>query len=277
MIKYPNCKINLGLHVVERRPDGYHNLETLFLTVPLCDELEIVPAEAFGFEQEGIAVEGAVENNLCMKALRLLQKDYPQVANVQMRLRKQIPFGAGLGGGSADAAFVLVMLNELFSLQLSTETLRGYASRLGADCAFFVENRAAYATGIGDQLQPCDVSVLRGYRLLLWKPDEAVSTVEAYRGIVPRNQRTDALATPDLREVLQQPIETWRESMLNDFEETVFRNHPCLAELKEAMYAGGARYAAMSGSGATVFGLFDADTPLPQPPQDELFCFQTLL
>ncbi len=277
MITHPNCKINLGLHVTERRPDGYHNLETIFLPVPLCDELEIEPAETFRFEQKGIAVEGTEEDNLCVKALRLLQQDYPQVANVQMRLNKQIPFGAGLGGGSADAAFVLTMLNELFSLQLPGETLCRYASRLGADCAFFVENRAAYATGIGNCLQPCDVSSLSGYRLLLWKPDEAVSTAEAYGGIEPRNKRTTHGSTPDLREVIKQPITTWRDNMANDFEETVFRNHPRLAMLKEAMYRGGACYAAMSGSGATIYGLFTAETPLPAPLLEHLFCFQTLL
>ncbi len=277
MISHPNCKINLGLHVTERRLDGYHNLETIFLPVPLCDELEIVPAKSFRFEQEGIAVEGDAEANLCVKALRLLQHDYPQVAAVQMRLRKQIPFGAGLGGGSADAAFTLVMLNKLFSLQLSTETLCRYAARLGADCAFFVENRSAYATGIGNLLQPCDIASLEGYRLLLWKPDEAVSTAEAYRGIVPRNKRTDLSTNVDLRQVIRQPIATWREQMVNDFEESVFRHHPRLATLKEAMYNAGACYAAMSGSGATIFGLFAADAPLPEAPQKDLFCFQTLL
>ncbi len=277
MIAHPHCKINLGLHVTERRPDGYHNLETVFLPVPLCDELEIVPADTFRFCQEGIAVEGTAEDNLCVKALRLLQQDFPQVAAVQMRLRKQIPFGAGLGGGSSDAAHVLVMLDELFGLHLSVDTLRDYAARLGADCAFFVERRPAYATGIGDLLEPCDISALQGYTLLLWKPDEAVSTAEAYRGIVPRNRRATTTVPPDLRDVVRQPVATWRETMVNDFEETVFAAHPRLAQLKETLYATGATYAAMSGSGATVFGLYAPGIPLPTPPQEDLFCFQTKL
>ena len=256
MLSFPNCKINLGLHVVSKRPDGYHNLETLFLPVPLTDKLEINISETNGFSQDGIPIAGNPNDNLCVKAYNLLRESYPeQVGSVTIHLKKNIPFGAGLGGGSADAAFTLKMLNELFSLQLSSDELRAFAARLGADCPFFIDNQPAYATGIGDLLEPFPIN-LSGYALLLVKPQDAVSTKEAYSGIVPRDKRTD-INPVDLKAALCQPVDLWKEMVVNDFEDSVFPAHPAIAAIKQQLYDCGATYAAMSGSGSTVFGLFN--------------------
>lgn len=259
----PNCKINLGLRVLRKRTDGYHDLATVFLPVPLCDELEIERMEvvdddpgAVFFTQSGIEVDCPLEDNICVKAYRLLRNDFDRIPSVKMHLTKNIPFGAGLGGGSSDAAFVLKMLNEMFGLLLSSAELKRYAARLGADCAFFIDNEPSYATGIGDQLTPLGFDPLEGYKLVLAKPADAVSTREAYAGI-----RIDPLAAcgPGLPELLRRPVDTWRDTVVNDFETTVFPLHPAIAELKSRLYAQGARYAAMSGSGATVFGIFEKD------------------
>jgi 4-diphosphocytidyl-2-C-methyl-D-erythritol kinase len=261
---------------MSRRPDGYHDLETIFLPVPLCDELEMLPSFQFSFSQEGIAVTGDVEDNLCVKALRLLQKDFPQVEKVQMHLKKKIPFGAGLGGGSSDAAFVLKMLNEIFDLRLSLIDLQSYAVQLGADCSFFIENVPAYATGIGDILQHCDVP-LDGIHLLLLKPNVSVSTTEAYRGIVPRNLWGAKDPHTNLCDAVRRPMEEWGGLIVNDFEDNVFCNHPQIASLKEYLYSQGAVYAAMSGSGATVYGLFRHGVPQRAELPGEVFYFCTTL
>lgn len=259
MLSFPNCKINLGLHVVRRRDDGYHDLETLFLPVALRDRLEIEPAQQFSFAQEGIAIGGGAEQNIVVRAYRLMQNEFSDaIGPVAIRLTKNIPFGAGLGGGSSDAAFALTMLNELFAIGLDGPQLRHLAARLGADCAFFVDNVPAYATGIGDQLTPLGLNPIEGYALLLVKPDEAVSTAEAYRGITPRNKRATPPPT-DLRQAVGRPIAEWRELIVNDFEESVFPQHPLLAEIKRQLYAAGALYAAMSGSGSTVYGILNAE------------------
>lgn len=253
MKSHPNCKINLGLHVVGKRPDGYHDLETIFLPVlDLCDELEITPAEgsATVVRQEGIVLDNAPDDNLCMKAYRLLQEEFG-IPPVEILLRKNIPFGAGLGGGSSDAAFTLKMLNEMFSLGLSFGDLEQRAARLGADCTFFIQNRPAYATGIGDQLEPLDID-LSSYRIVIEiPPNEHVSTREAYAGLHLQSGNR-----PDLRQAVRQPIAQWRDIIVNDFESSVFPAHPAIAALKEEMYRRGALYACMTGSGAAVFGLF---------------------
>ncbi len=256
MITRPNCKINLGLHVTGKRPDGYHNIETVFLPVhTLCDELEIIPSDSFSFVQQGIPVDCPPEQNICVKAYNLLLENFPhKVQPVAMRLVKNVPFGAGLGGGSADAAFVLKMLNSMMNLNLSTADLQHYASRIGADCPFFIQNTPAYATGIGDQLQPVDVN-LDGYHIVIEKPDDSVSTREAYAGLLLQNKQR-----PDLRQVMQMPVEQWRQILVNDFEQSIFPSHPAIAALKQNMYQRGAVYASMTGSGAAVFGIFK--TPL---------------
>lgn len=264
MLTHPHCKINVGLHVVARRPDGYHDLETLFVPVPLCDDLEIEPSDTFHFQQSGIAIAGPTDDNLCVRAWRLLQQRFPQVGNVRICLHKRVPFGAGLGGGSSDAAFTLRMLNALFQLGLSRDDLLPLASQLGADCPFFLFDTPAYATGIGDRLEPLACR-LEGCRVVLLKPTESVSTAEAYRRVVPRAVRPDT--TPcDLRQVVQMPVATWRDVVVNDFEASVFPTHPTIAHLKSQLYAAGALYASMSGSGSAVFGLFPKDASVVLPP-----------
>ena len=246
----PNAKINLGLYVTEKRPDGYHNIETIFLPIPLCDELEMEPAAAFVFTQDGILLDGGAEDNLCVKAYRLLRQDFPEIGEVQMRLHKRIPFGAGFGGGSADAAATLQLLNSLFSLQLSVKQLQRYASRIGSDCAVFIENVPAFATGRGEVLHPLPELHFHDYDLLLLKPDDKVSTAEAYRNITPRP------APSDLRQAALRPISEWKGLIANQFEESVFPAHPRIRECKEWLYAQGASYASMSGSGSCVYGFF---------------------
>lgn len=254
MITYPNCKINLGLHVVGKRPDGYHDLETLFVPVhDLCDELEIVEGP-LSIVQDGIVLDNAPEDNLCMKAWRLLHEEFG-IPEVSIRLKKNIPFGAGLGGGSSDAAFTLKMLNEMFSLGLSPDDLERRAARLGADCAFFIRNRAAYATGIGDQLEPVELRIKNEeLRIEIEIPEgEHVSTKEAYAGL---KRDLFGAPRPDLRAAVKRPITNWCSLIVNDFEASVFPAHPAIAALKEEMYRRGAIYASMTGSGAAVFGIF---------------------
>lgn len=255
----PNCKINLGLHVVRRRPDGYHDIESLFLPIPLSDELEIAKADRFSFRQDGIDLDCKMDDNIVLRAYRMIQENYgTSMSDVSIRLKKNIPFGAGLGGGSSDAAFTLKMLNDLFNLNISLTDLRTMASQIGADCTFFIDNKPAFVSGTGNQLLPLDFNPIDGYRLILVKPSEAVSTAEAYRGITTR-QQSGTVAPMPLTEAVKQPITEWRRLIVNDFETTVFRTHPRLQEIKESLYAAGALYAAMSGSGATIFGLFASD------------------
>ena len=256
MISHPNCKINLGLHVVGKRPDGYHNLETIFLPVhDLTDTLTIEPSDTLQMVQEGIVLDNVPEDNLCIKAWRLLHEEFG-IPAVSIRLKKNIPFGAGLGGGSSDAAFTLKMLNEMFVLGLGVADLERRAARLGADCAFFIQNRPAYATGIGDVLEPIECKVEGGeWKVVIEIPEnEHVSTKEAYSGLSPFTSHLSP--RPDLRESVKRPINEWRELIVNDFEASVFPAHPAIAALKEDMYRRGALYASMTGSGAAVFGIF---------------------
>ena len=248
----PNAKINLGLRVVSRRPDGYHNLETAFYPIPLHDRLTVEASDTFRFTASGLDVGGDSADNLVCKAYRLLASVYA-LPSCHLRLRKSIPFGAGLGGGSSDAAFCLKLLNEWAGLGLSLRQMESYASRLGADCAFFVSDKPVMARGVGDEFSALPLS-LKGWRLLLVKPEVSVSTADAYRGVTPRR--------PDdrLEDWLARPVEEWREGVRNDFEESVFAQYPPLADVKRRLYAAGAAYAAMSGSGSCLFGLF-RETP----------------
>ena len=249
----PYCKINLGLHVVGRRPDGYHDIETIFVPVrTLKDTLIIHESPTPQMIQDGIALDNAPEDNLCMKAWRLLHDEFG-VPPVAIHLKKEIPFGAGLGGGSSDAAFTLQLLNARY-LKLPRPMLHERAARLGADCAFFLYDRAAYATGIGDQLRKCPGLNLSGYRIIIGIPQgEHVSTKEAYAGL---NPALFGAPRPNLLEAIRQPIEEWRHLIVNDFEASIFPTHPAIAKLKEEMYQHGALYASMTGSGAAVFGIF---------------------
>ncbi len=265
MILYPNCKINLGLRVIRKRPDGYHDLETVFVPIyGLHDELEVESVQhsaisnQISFEQEGIAVDCPAEDNLIVKCYRQMRAKYPQIGDVAVRFKKNIPFGAGLGGGSSDAAHMAVALNELFSLRLTKEQLAAEVKPLGADCPFFVYNTPCYAEGIGDMLTPVELD-LEGIRIIMIKPEEGVSTKEAYSGITRHPE-----VAGQIKSVLCQakPVCTLSgeaDPFVNDFEATVFPLHPQIAAIKKRLQDAGAFYASMSGSGSTVFGLFKND------------------
>ncbi len=249
MIVFPPCKINLGLHVLRKRPDGYHDLDTVFYPVPWTDVLEIIRADHLAFTASGETIPGADHDNLCVRAYHLVNDDY-DLPPVHIHLHKIIPTGAGLGGGSADAAYTLRLLKTLFDLPLTHEQMQRYAATLGSDCPFFVSDVPMRGQGRGEVLTPTK-AFLKGKYLVLVKPDIHVSTAEAYRGVKPMDAR------PSVVEVLAQPLARWRETLVNDFERSVFETHPAIAALKLRMYAAGAVYAAMSGSGASVFGVFD--------------------
>ena len=259
MLTFPNGKINLGLNITEKRPDGYHNLETVFYPIPIEDALEInllhEGSRKYCLHQAGIEIAGEAENNLVVKAYKLLDELF-DLPPVDIHLFKHIPSGAGLGGGSADAAFMLKLLNEKFNLGLSIESMEDYASRLGADCAFFIRNAPTYAEGIGNVFSPISLS-LKGYQLWLVKPDIFVSTRDAFSQIKPHRPERP------LKETIQLPVEEWRNCMVNDFEESVFPQFPAIREIKEEMYRQGAVYASMSGSRSSVYGIFKPNASLP--------------
>lgn len=264
MVSFPPCKINLGLNIIGKRPDGYHDLITCFYPVPWLDVLEIIPAAEFSFSGSGLPIPGDAEENLCIKAYRLLKKDF-NLGPVQMHLHKIIPMGAGLGGGSADAAWVLRTLDQVFGLQLSPEKLRHYASQLGSDCAFFTTDKPMLGTGRGEVLQPASVS-LSGKFMVLVKPAVHVSTAEAYSAVTPGQP------AHDLKEVLEkQPVDSWKGRVVNDFEGSVFRRYPVIGQIKETLYAKGALYASMSGSGSAVFGIFSNPTDLRSTFEDHTY------
>lgn len=274
MITFPNAKINLGLNIVEKRPDGYHNLETIFYPIPLQDALEITPWEGgerkYKLAQSGIQIAGDDEHNLVVKAYKLLDNLH-NLPPIEINLLKHIPSGAGLGGGSADAAFMLCMLNQHFQLNIPNEQLEVYAAQLGADCAFFVENKPTFAEGIGNIFSPIELS-LKGYKLLLVKPDIFVSTRDAFAQIKPKRPSIS------LKEVAKMPVEAWKTYMVNDFEESVFPQFPAIADIKAKLYDMGAIYASMSGSGSSVFALFKGDATLPKVDFGEgAFVFEAMI
>lgn len=253
MVLHPNAKINIGLNVVERRDDGYHNIETVFYPIGLTDVLEIQPSSTcsdYSFSSSGIEIGGDPEDNLIVKAYRLLQYEYA-LPPVDISLCKQIPFGAGLGGGSSDAAFMIKGLNELFDLKISKKKMEKFASLLGADCPVFINNKPVYATGIGNVFSPIKLS-LKGYFLLLVKPDIHVSTPLAYSRVTPCPSEVS------LVDCLKKPINQWREYVKNDFEKSVFAQFPVIEQIKEKLYQIGALYASMSGSGSAVYGIFES-------------------
>ncbi len=250
MITYPNFKINIGLNIVAKRVDGFHELQTVFYPVDtLKDKLAINRIEE-GVQLSVFHVDNlcATEDNLCVKAFRLLQQHF-DIDGVEIKLTKNIPFGAGLGGGSADAAFALKMYSELFQLQLSSSELCDFAAQLGSDTAFFIENRPVYATGRGEIMTPLDLD-LSAYRIEVIKPDFSISTKEAYAGVHPQKPEIS------LKELIQKPISEWKHCIHNDFEDTLFVKYPQLQEIKDDFYARGAVYASMSGSGSAVYGIF---------------------
>lgn len=254
MITFPNAKINLGLNVVERRSDGYHNLETIFYPIHLEDALEVVEAKnekASGciLHLTGVPIAGNTEENLVVKAYNMLAQEF-SLPFVHIYMHKHIPLGAGLGGGSSDAAYMLKLLRDKFLLPLDDQELENRAAILGADCAFFIKNQPVFATGIGNIFSPIDLS-LSGYSILLIKPDVFVSTRDAFALISPHKPQRS------LKDIITHPVEQWKElGMCNDFEHSVFAKHPAIGRIKEQIYSMGAAYASMSGSGSSVFGLF---------------------
>lgn len=258
MITFPCCKINLGLNVVSRRPDGFHDIETVFYPIPLCDALEIkkmddkFPSDTnCDLKVTGNAVECNEYDNLVVKAYELLANNY-ELPRIHIHLYKNIPSQAGLGGGSSDAAYMIRLLDERFRLNMGNAEMERYAAQLGADCAFFITSVTSYATGKGEILEPADDETgnLDGYYITIVKPDIAVSTVEAYAGITPRKPLKCC------RDIVRQPIETWKDELQNDFEPVIFAKHPEIARIKQTLYDNGAIYAQMSGSGSAVYGIF---------------------
>ena len=274
MITFPNAKINLGLNIIEKRPDGYHNLETIFYPINLQDALEVTRREnndkEYTLHISGAPLEGEPEDNLVVKAYKLLKKDYPGLLPVDIHMYKHMPAGAGLGGGSSDAACMIKLLNDKFSLGLSTERMEEYAVKLGADCAFFIRNKPVFATGIGNLFEPVELS-LKGYHIILIKPDIFVSTRDAFAEIKPVRPAVS------LKEIVKQPMETWKNSMKNDFEDSVFKKFPEIAAIKDELYDLGAVYAAMSGSGSSVYGIFKAPIENVEDKFCGCFCRQRAL
>jgi 4-diphosphocytidyl-2-C-methyl-D-erythritol kinase len=251
VLLHPNCKINIGLRIVRKREDGYHDLETIFYPVyGLYDDLVVEKAEAFSFIQDGLVLDCLPTDNLIYKLYRRMCERYPQIGNVKISFKKNIPFGAGLGGGSSDAAHMAIALNQIFELGLTREQLAEEVRPLGADCPFFIYNTPCYAEGIGDQLTPINLD-LTGLRLVMIKPSCSVSTKDAYAGIVPKGPS-------ELFSVLHNRSELLGIAT-NDFEDTVFVVHPELAAIKKRLQDAGAIYAAMSGSGSTIFALFQCN------------------
>ena len=277
MITFPVAKINLGLNVVEKRADGYHNLQTVFYPVPIMDALEIVPMSD-GFPSDvdcdlkvtNITIEGDEQRNLVVRAYHLLKADYPELPRVHAHLWKGIPTQAGMGGGSSDCGYMIRLLNETFDMGLSSEQMQQYAARLGADCAFFIESSACYAEGIGERLQPIDLD-LSGWHIGVVRPDIPVPTKEAFSRIHPHYPALNC------RDVVKQPVETWRDRLTNGFEESVFALHPEIGAVKEQLYKMGATYAAMSGSGSALFGLFKDEPDALRQTFPDMFTFSGVL
>lgn len=259
MIVFPNCKINLGLRTLRKRADGFHDLESVFYPLSFYDALEIIPDGAGDpgssrilFSNSGFSINGHVEDNLCIKAYNLLKNDFPQLPSLKMHLHKAIPIGAGLGGGSADAAYTFKLLNEKFELSLSTDQLINYSLQLGSDCPFFFINKPCFATGRGEILEQLAID-LSSYKFIIINPGIHISTANAFSCITP------ALPVKSVKQIIQQPIDTWKNELINDFEKTVFIQHPEIAMIKKKLYDEGALYSSMSGSGSTVYGIFKKD------------------
>jgi 4-diphosphocytidyl-2-C-methyl-D-erythritol kinase len=249
MIVFPSAKINIGINIISRRPDGYHNIETVFYPLPIYDALEALPGKELHFNSAGLPIPGNIEDNLCVKGYHLICRDH-DLPPLDICLLKHIPIGAGLGGGSSNAAFFIKLINNLFELKLTTDEMLDYARQLGADCAFFIENKPVFAFEKGDMFEPVELD-LSAYQIVLVMPPAHVSTAEAYRGVKP------APVKQSLKELIKLPVEEWRYFIRNDFEDSVFKNHGEIRGVKAALYDAGAIYASMSGSGASVFGIFN--------------------
>ncbi len=263
MIEFPNAKINLGLNILNKRSDGFHNIQTVLLPIGLCDALEIIPAtqeNIIHFSNSGLPVPLDGKPNLCIRAFELLQKEFG-LPGINIHLHKKIPTGSGLGGGSSNAAFTLKMVNKTFALNINNIILMQMAASLGSDCPFFIENKPMLANGRGEILEPIEIP-LTGMNLVLIKADIHIGTAEAYANVKP------AFPKKSIAQILEQPIDTWKHELKNDFETNVFERFPLLKKIKENLYSQGAEYAAMTGSGSAIFGLFKT---LPQTNQSELY------
>ena len=279
MLTFPCAKINLGLNITSKREDGYHNLETIFYPVPLTDALEVklmhddFPSdEPCDLKITGNAVDCDEKNNLVVKAYTLLAQDF-KLPRVHTHLVKRIPMQAGLGGGSADGAFMIRLLDERFRLNMGIAEMERYASRLGSDCAFFITTEPLFATGRGEVLEPVNIAEqnLQGYYIAIVKPAIAVSTREAFQQIICRQPEHCC------RDIVRQPVETWKTVLTNDFEEPAFKQHPELADIKQRLYDLGAVYAQMSGSGSAFFGLFRTDPQQLKNAFPDCYTFTTKL
>lgn len=300
MVAFPNCKINLGLNIIHKRNDGYHDLETVFFPVPLTDALEVVRNEisslksqdtssknkeqrtqnlqatsnqqpaTCNFSSTGLPINGSESDNLCVKAYQLLKQDFPDLPAIKMHLHKVIPMGAGLGGGSADGAFALKLLNDKFQLQLTTEQLIKYALQLGSDCPFFIINKPCFATSRGEIMQPINLN-LSAYQLVLVNPQIHIGTGWAFSNITPK------VPVTSIQTVIQQPVETWKEALVNDFQAPAIQQYPAIGEAIYQFYEQGAVYSAMTGSGSTVFGLFLKDVKPQLSFPENYFVHSTLL
>lgn len=256
MLAFANAKINLGLNVTRKRPDGYHDIETVFYPVKLNDVVELTDAAETACLVKGIDVPGDTTDNLCLKAFNLLKNDFDLPAQ-QITLLKNIPVGAGLGGGSSDAARLIKLVNDKFRLGLSTLKMQEYARELGADCAFFIENKPVYAFGKGDEFRPIAID-LSNYYVVLVKPPVHVSTAAAYAGIKP------LIPSRSVKDLIHLPLKTWKQYLHNDFEPTVFSKYPEIEQIKTRLYRSGALFSLMSGSGASVFAIFEQEVLLPE-------------
>ncbi|HET7117800.1 MAG TPA: 4-(cytidine 5'-diphospho)-2-C-methyl-D-erythritol kinase [Hanamia sp.] len=264
MVAFPNCKINLGLNILQKREDGYHDIETVFFPLPFTDALEIITSQnETQFKNTGI-LAGDTENNLCLKAYRLLKNDYPQLPEINMHLHKAIPIGAGLGGGSADATFTLLLLNRKYELNISDSKLSGYALQLGSDCPFFLLNNPCLATGRGEKMEEIVLS-LAAYKILIVNPGFHVNTREIFQQIKP------VFPFKKIKEIIQQPVDTWRNELNNDFEKVVFSLHPEIEKIKEILYQHKAIYASMTGTGSTVYGIFNKEADIKIPTEKKYF------
>jgi 4-diphosphocytidyl-2-C-methyl-D-erythritol kinase len=269
VVTFPNCKINLGLHILRKREDGFHDLETVFYPIPLTDALEVIHEtgnqKPISFSSSGITINGKEEDNICIKAYQLLKKNF-DLPPVKIHLHKNIPVGAGLGGGSSDGAFMLLLLNKKFALNIPEEKLIDYALQLGSDCPFFIKNKVCHAIQRGEKLTPIQLD-LSQYQIVLINPGIHINTGWAFSQISPSENRVSIL------EIIQQSVNNWKGQLSNDFEQAVFEHHPSIKKIKEELYQKGAVYASLSGSGSTVFGLFSKEgTPSFNFPKEYFVC-----
>jgi 4-diphosphocytidyl-2-C-methyl-D-erythritol kinase len=257
MVEFPNCKINIGLNIVGKRADGFHDLETVFYPVPVHDILEVLPSHLEDhFTQTGLKIEGPSSNNLCMKAVALVRAQFPDLPPVNIHLHKAIPMGAGLGGGSGNGAHMLLLLNKKFNLGLSTQQLIDLALQIGSDCPFFIINKPCFAWSRGEMMEPVDLS-LKGYQLVLINPGVHINTGWAFTQLQPKATKFS------LKEITNIQPESWKQCIINDFQQPVAAHHPIIAAIINYCYEHGAIYASMTGSGSTCFALFQAGKALP--------------